>query len=60
MENGFQGKEGQQMPDMPDEFVDQISNRYIELYERVTGNEFIPAATNDIASRIAGNVKSFL
>ncbi|MEL6669250.1 MAG: phosphoribosylaminoimidazolesuccinocarboxamide synthase [Bacteroidota bacterium] len=60
MENGFQGKEGQQMPDMPDEFVDQISNRYIELYERVTGKDFIPAATNDIASRIVGNVQSFL
>lgn len=41
MENGFQGLDGQQMPDMPDELVNQISERYIELYETVTGREFL-------------------
>lgn len=42
MEHGFQGKEGQLMPAMPDTFVEDISNRYIELYEKVTGRTFIP------------------
>ncbi|MEP7267749.1 MAG: phosphoribosylaminoimidazolesuccinocarboxamide synthase, partial [Saprospiraceae bacterium] len=40
MDNGFQGKEGQTIPDMPDEFIKEISNRYIELYEAVTGKKF--------------------
>lgn len=42
MENGFQGLEGQEMPDMPDTFVQLVSTRYIELYEKVTGKKFIP------------------
>lgn len=42
MENGFQGLEGQEMPDMPDSFVQLVSTRYIELYEKVTGKKFIP------------------
>ncbi|MEM6397454.1 MAG: phosphoribosylaminoimidazolesuccinocarboxamide synthase [Bacteroidota bacterium] len=58
MENGFQGKEGQQIPEMPDEFVDQISRRYIELYERVTGRKFIAAQTENIIDRIRQNVSA--
>lgn len=41
MENGFQGKEGQQVPEMTDEFVENVSYRYIELYEKITGEKFI-------------------
>ena len=59
MENGFQGLEGQSMPDMPDKFVDLVSQRYIELYERVTGKSFEPAATDDITSRIQQNVQMY-
>jgi len=60
IENGFQGLEGQQMPDMPDEFVQTISERYIELFERITGQDFQKAATSDIVSRIEQNVNAYL
>lgn len=60
MANGFQGLEGQTMPVMPDEFVEKVSNRYIELYEKVTGKQFIKADTNDVIARIENNVLSFL
>lgn len=60
MEHGFQGKSGQVMPEMPDEFVAQISARYIELYEKVTGQIFVPAAgeelTKDILNAILGEL----
>lgn len=58
--NGFQGLEGQQMPDMPDEFVAQISERYIELFERVSGMKFVKTEDNNIAERIKNNVERFL
>lgn len=60
MENGFQGKEGQQMPFMPDEFVNTITERYIELYEKVTGLKFERGNTDDILSRIEHNVSEYL
>jgi phosphoribosylaminoimidazole-succinocarboxamide synthase len=60
IENGFQGLEGQQMPVMPNEFVQTVSERYIELYERITGKTFEPADTSNIEGRIATNVASFL
>jgi len=60
MENGFQGLEGQTMPDMPDEFVQTITDRYIELYERISGNTFVKAETSDIANRIHSNVENYL
>jgi len=60
IENGFQGLDGQQMPDMPDEFVQTISERYIELFERITGQDFQKAATSDIVSRIEQNVNAYL
>ncbi|MFN8314819.1 MAG: phosphoribosylaminoimidazolesuccinocarboxamide synthase [Chitinophagales bacterium] len=59
MEQGFQGKDNQQMPFMPDEFVNVITARYIELYERVTGKTFVPANTNNITQRIEDNVKQY-
>ena len=60
MENGFQGLEGQTMPDMPDEFVQTITDRYIELYERITGKTFIKSETLDITNRIQTNVENYL
>lgn len=60
MDNGFQGLEGQQMPVMPDEFVDLVSERYIELYETVTGKQFVKADTDNILERIEKNVGEYL
>ena len=60
IENGFQGLEGQQMPFMPDDFVDTITDRYIELYERITGRIFDKADTSNIEERIQHNVESYL
>lgn len=60
IENGFQGKEGQEIPVMTDEKVIEISNRYIELYEQITGESFIKANTNSIHKRIEQNVLQFL
>lgn len=53
---GFQGKEGQLMPSMPDSFVEEVSNRYIELYEKVTGRTFDKADTTNILERIEQNI----
>ncbi|MEN9699431.1 MAG: hypothetical protein RLZZ301_629 [Bacteroidota bacterium] len=60
IENGFQGLEGQQMPFMPDEFVALVSERYIELYERITGQTFEKADTSQIETRIANHVNAYL
>jgi len=60
IENGFQGKEGQSVPNMTPEIVDSISERYIELYEQITGDKFIKNSTGDIAARIEQNVITFL
>jgi len=60
MENGFQGLEGQKIPEMPEEFVQTITDRYIELYERITGKTFIKSETLDIANRIQTNVENYL
>ena len=61
MANGFQGKEGQKVPEMTPEIVKGISERYIELYEKVTGKAFQKAAdTEDVKARIEGNVKNWL
>ncbi len=56
MANGFQGLEGQKMPDMPDAFVEEISDRYIELYEKVTGKKFIKDLTPDPLERIEQHI----
>lgn len=50
--NGFQGKEGQQVPEMTDEIVESISDRYIELFEKITGQAFVKADTGQIENRI--------
>jgi phosphoribosylaminoimidazole-succinocarboxamide synthase len=60
IENGFQGLEGQQIPEMSDEKIIEISNRYIELYEQITGEKFVKASTENVLNRIEKNVKSFL
>ena len=60
MDNGFQGKEGQQIPEMTDEIVRSISERYMELYEHITGEKFEKASTDDLAARIENNVKEYL
>jgi len=60
MQQGFQGKHGQIMPEMPDELVMRISDRYIELYEKLTGERFIPVRSENIEERIERNVHSFL
>lgn len=60
MDNGFQGKEGQQVPEMTDEIVESISNRYIELYENITGEKFVKSECDDIHSRIEQNIKDYL
>ncbi|GAA5039832.1 phosphoribosylaminoimidazole-succinocarboxamide synthase [Marivirga lumbricoides] len=56
IENGFQGKEGQQIPEMTDEKVNEISQRYIELYEKVTGETFQPRLYQDVISGIEQNI----
>jgi phosphoribosylaminoimidazole-succinocarboxamide synthase len=61
MENGFQGKDGQNVPEMTSEFIEQVSNRYIELYEKITGDRFQKAHNEeDVLNRIEKNVKAFL
>lgn len=56
MANGFQGKEGQQMPAMPDDFTATITDRYVELYECVTGKPFVKDNSEAVLSRIEGNI----
>lgn len=60
IQNGFQGKEGQQIPEMTPDFVNQVSERYIELFENITGEEFSKADNTDIEARIEKNVNAFL
>ena len=61
MANGFQGKEGQRVPEMTDEIVGSISDRYIELYEHITGEKFQKADDcADVAARIEKNVTNYL
>jgi len=60
IENGFQGKEGQQIPEMTDEFVNSVSERYIELFEKITGDNFMKSDTSKISKRIEIAVTEFL
>tara|TARA_R110001599_G_scaffold4963_4_gene25025 strand:+ start:7 stop:960 length:954 start_codon:yes stop_codon:yes gene_type:complete len=60
IENGFQGKDGQQIPAMSDEKIIEISNRYIELYEQITGENFVKANTENVLNRIEKNITKFL
>lgn len=60
IENNFQGKDGQQVPEMSDQKIAEISNRYIELFEQITGEEFVKAETTSVLDRIEKNVIDFL
>lgn len=60
IENGFQGKDGQQIPEMTDQYIQSVSERYIELYENILGEPFVKADISDIKSRIEENVLHFL
>jgi phosphoribosylaminoimidazole-succinocarboxamide synthase len=60
MANGFQGQTGQLVPEMTDEYVKSVSDRYIELYEKVTGKTFIRTASKDALVRIEKNINEFL
>lgn len=57
---GFQGKEGQQIPEMTDEYIETVSERYIELYENILGEPFVKADISNIEERIEKNVNAFL
>ncbi len=58
--NGFQGLEGQTLPEMTDDYIDSVSDRYIELYENITGETFVKADISNIQERISKNVLNYL
>jgi len=60
MANGFQGQEGEEVPEMTDTIVNQITERYIELFENITGDKFVKAEGTDVVRRIEKNVSDFL
>ncbi len=60
IENGFQGQDGQQIPDMTDTYIESVSERYIELYENILGEKFVKADITNINERIEKNVVEFL
>jgi phosphoribosylaminoimidazole-succinocarboxamide synthase len=60
IENGFQGKDGQVIPEMSDEYTASVSERYIELYEQITGKRFEKASTHNIMSRVEENILTAL
>ncbi len=60
MDNGFKGDPGQQVPEMTDEFVDSVSERYIELYEQITGEKFVRSDVSDVLNRVEGNIREYL
>jgi len=58
--NGFQGKDGQSIPDMDETFIHSVSERYIELYENITGDNFDKADVTDVLNRVEKNILSYL
>ena len=60
MENGFQGREGQQVPEMTDAYCESVSERYIELYEKIVGEKFVKADAADLTTRIEKNITEYL
>lgn len=60
MDKGFQGKEGQEMPNMPKDFINSVSERYIELYEKITGETFNKSDLTDLPKRVENNITEFL
>ena len=59
MENGFQGKDGQKIPEMTDAVIASISERYIELYEQIVGEKFVKSDVNDVLNRVEKNINKF-
>ena len=57
---GFMGKEGQHVPEMDDDFVQSVTARYVELFERITGQTFVPAEIEDIEARMQGALELYL
>ena len=60
IENGFQGEEGQEVPEMTDEYCHSVSDRYIELYEKIVGDKFQKAEAKDLKNRIEENINNYL
>ena len=60
MENGFQGKEGQKVPEMTPEYCESVSERYIELYEKIVGEKFVKADISNVPGRIEKNILEYL
>ena len=60
MDNGFQGKEGQAVPEMTEEYCNSVSERYIELYEKIVGEKFVKADVSNVAGRIENNINEYL
>ena len=60
MDNGFQGKEGQTVPEMTEEYCNSVSERYIELYEKIVGEPFIKADVSNVSERIEENISRYL
>jgi phosphoribosylaminoimidazole-succinocarboxamide synthase len=60
MDNGFKGDPGQEVPEMTDEFVESVSERYIELYEGITGEKFVRSDVTDVLNRVESNIYNFL
>jgi phosphoribosylaminoimidazole-succinocarboxamide synthase len=60
MDNGFQGQAGQQVPEMTDEYCRSVSERYIELYEKIVGEKFVKADAADLEERIEKHVIQYL
>lgn len=60
MENGFQGKDGQKVPEMTPQYCESVSERYIELYEKIVGEKFIKADINEVSTRIEKNITDYL
>ncbi len=60
MLHNFQGRDGDKLPEMSDDFIDEISARYIELYESITGDTFVKADVSSVISRIEKNVVTYL
>ncbi len=60
MDNGFQGKDGQSVPEMTEAYCESVSDRYIELYEKIVGEQFVKADSADVENRIEKNITSYL
>ena len=60
IENGFQGKDGQVIPEMSEEYCNEVSERYIELFELITGDKFVKEDVSDVINRVENNIMDYL